>query len=695
MSEAVTTTTRRNFIRLSATAAAAYAATSLLPASIQAALAIPANRRTGTLQDVEHVVILMQENRSFDHYFGTLKGVRGFGDRITIPLPDGDRVWQQKGILGAIPPYHFDTKTTSAQRVEGTPHTWPDAQLAWSDGRMDMWQTAKTVRSLGYYQQQDIEFQFALANAFTIADAYHCSFQGGTNPNRLFLWSGTNDASGAYGGPVTTNDHDGLGPVEQGYRWTTYPERLQAAGVSWRIYQDMADNFSDNPLVGFSSFRAASPDSPLHINGLSTWTLEHLRDDVLNNRLPQVSWLVAPAKYSEHPGPSCPAWGAQYTAQVLDVLTTNPEVWSKTVLLLMFDENDGFFDHMPPPAPPSIAIGDLTYGKSSIDTTGEYHLKGDLLYRQHPYGLGPRVPMYAISPWSKGGWVNSQVFDHTSVIRFLESRFGVMEPNISPWRRAVCGDLTSLFDFSLPNDAELPRLPDTSQADALVASQSQLPKPHPPLHAQMPVQEMGARPARALPYQLQVHSRYLPGYPSIVLNFINSGQAAAVLHVYDRHNPLLPPRRFTVAAGALLSDRWLGNLHGDYDLEVFGPNGFMRCFQGNLRRPLKGQWAAAEVRIDAQPGSAILQLQLTNRGTVSSRITVKDNLYRNGASQQLELAPGASQSVEFDLHSSANWYDFSIRAEHAGNFLRRLSGHLEDGRPSFSDPGMGLGQQMF
>lgn len=300
---------RRSFIRLAAGTVGATVATSMLPSSIQAALAIPAHRRHGNLKDVEHVVILMQENRSFDHYFGTLKGVRGFGDRMAIPLPDGQRVWHQKGSKGEILPYHFDTSTTSAQRVDGTPHTWPDAQQAWNEGRMDKWLPAKTERSLGYYKEQDIAFQFAMANAFTICDAYHCSFQGGTNPNRLFLWTGTNDPLGQHGGPVTTNDHDSNGPVEQGYTWTTYPERLQAASITWRVYQDMADNFSDNPLIGFCQYRAAAPDSPLIVNGLSTWKLDALKRDVLANSLPQVSWIVAPAKYSEHPGPSSPIWG--------------------------------------------------------------------------------------------------------------------------------------------------------------------------------------------------------------------------------------------------------------------------------------------------------------------------------------------------------------------------------------------------
>ncbi len=515
---------RRSFIRLAAGTVGATVATSMLPSSIQAALAIPAHRRHGNLKDVEHVVILMQENRSFDHYFGTLKGVRGFGDRMAIPLPDGQRVWHQKGSKGEILPYHFDTSTTSAQRVDGTPHTWPDAQQAWNEGRMDKWLPAKTERSLGYYKEQDIAFQFAMANAFTICDAYHCSFQGGTNPNRLFLWTGTNDPLGQHGGPVTTNDHDSNGPVEQGYTWTTYPERLQAAGITWRVYQDMADNFSDNPLIGFRQYRAAAPDSPLIVNGLSTWKLDALKRDVLANSLPQVSWIVAPAKYSEHPGPSSPIWGAEYTSWVLDALTANPEVWSKTALLVMFDENDGFFDHVAPPAAPSLNKDGTLRGKTTADATLEWHTKGDIRYRNQPYGLGPRVPMYVISPWSKGGWVNSQVFDHTSVIRFLEQRFGVMEPNISPWRRAVCGDLTSAFNFANPNNEPFPELPDTSQADAIVASQIKLPKPKPPAVAAMPKQEMGIRPARALPYELGVHARYRSGGDALSLTFANTGK---------------------------------------------------------------------------------------------------------------------------------------------------------------------------
>ncbi|HWT51453.1 MAG TPA: alkaline phosphatase family protein, partial [Caulobacter sp.] len=338
-----------------------------LPPALAKAAAIDADVRDGTIHDVEHVVILMQENRSFDHYFGTLKGVRGFGDRFPVPVRDqGERkaasVFVQAHGQALLAPFALNSAQTFAHmRVEGTPHGWTDAQDAWDQGRMDRWPDAKHPWSMGYFQRADIPFQFALAEAFTLCDAYHCATQTGTNTNRLFLWTGTNDPAGANGGPSITNSHDRFpeqGGAKESYSWTTYPERLQRAGVSWRIYQDMADNFTDNPLAGFKTFRDSYHDVPgsdprLKQLGLSTWHLDKLRQDVLAGRLPQVSWIIAPAADSEHPMPSSPAQGADYTARVIDALTADPKVWARTVFLVMFDENDGFFDHMPPPAPPS------------------------------------------------------------------------------------------------------------------------------------------------------------------------------------------------------------------------------------------------------------------------------------------------------------------------------------------------------
>lgn len=253
---------RRNFLKMASTGAISAAALAAFPPSIRRALAIPANNATGTMRDVEHVVILMQENRSFDNYFGTLQGVRGFGDRFPIPLAGGLNVWQQTYVPSSGPsrtvlPYYLDSSAGNAQRVSGTPHSYPDAQNAWDLGRMSKWPTYKQTQSMGYYKQAELDFQFALANAFTLCDAYHCSFHGGTNTNRLFHWTGTNDPTGAAGGPVIDNSGDHL-DASVTYNWTTYPERLQAAGVSWKVYQNMPDNFTDNPLAGFKAYRDAN-----------------------------------------------------------------------------------------------------------------------------------------------------------------------------------------------------------------------------------------------------------------------------------------------------------------------------------------------------------------------------------------------------------------------------------------------------
>ncbi len=182
----------------------------------------------------------------------------------------------------------------------------------------------------------------------------------------------------------------------------------------------------------------------------------------MNGRLPQVSWVVAPFKYCEHPDAS-PTDGAYYINLVLKALTVDPEVWSRTAFILNYDENDGLFDHIIPPMPP---VTQKTNAQGLVSPDLLEALQDELIdmdkYPQQrrplvpgsdpgglqPIGLGPRVPLLIISPWTVGGWVCSQTFDHTSVLQFLEARFGVHEPNINQWRRSICGDLTSAFDFT-------------------------------------------------------------------------------------------------------------------------------------------------------------------------------------------------------------------------------------------------------
>ena len=713
---------RRHFLRKAAGSIGAATAFSAFSPALRQAMALEPRRVTGTIQDVDHIVVLTQENRSFDHYFGAMRGVRGFADRFAVPMaaPDGaapGTVWRQPRAQHPAPasvvlPFHLDTQQNFAlMRAEGTPHSWQDAQQAWDHGRLSRWTQAKGQHAMAYYRQADLPFHYALADAFTVCDAYHCSFQGGTNTNRLFLWTGTNDPRGQGNGPATYNDLDSLHarPGLPGYTWVTYAERLQAAGITWQVYQDMADNFDDNPLAGFQRFRDAHSGRPgalteLATRGLSTYDLDRFKADVQASQLPQVSWIVAGAQESEHPEKSSPAQGAHYTSRVLEALASNPQVWSRTVLILNFDENDGFFDHMPPPAAPSYArwhpdpAQAALAGGSTVDTRDEYHeqlsadhnTQSEQALLHHVYGLGPRVPMLVISPWSRGGWVNSQVFDHTSVIRFMEQRFGVIEPNISAWRRAVCGDLTSTLDFTHANQSPLPELPATRAPADRARALSQRLLPVLPVAPSMPRQAPGTRPSRALPYQLQVHSIVDPAAPALELQFVNSGAVGAVFHVYDRMNLKQIPRRYTVEAGKRLTGGWsLSRPAGAYDLWVLGPNGFHRHLMGREKPELSPRGPVAEVEVGYDLASGALTARLRNGGSTPCTFELTTNAYGKAGLVRRRV-PAQQEAVHrWALQDSAYWYDFTVRVAGLPGFARRFAGRMETGSASTSDPALG------
>jgi phospholipase C len=704
---------RRKFLRQSIAAAGAASAYGLLPWVIRRALATAAQVETGTIQDVKHVVILMQENRSFDHYFGTLSGVRGFGDRFPIQLESGQPVWAQSNGKAVIPPYHLNSATTSALLVPDTPHTFSDAQAAWNQGKFGQWPLYKSEYSMGYYERSDIPFQFALAEAFTLCDSYHCSVTTGTDPNRIVFFSGSNfdPALGQSGVNCTAvnaepNDYrcevTGTMPlpgyVYQGsaFQWPTLPDLLQQAGISWRIYQNPNDNYGGvmHGGLAFQSFRRATVQSgsPLYANGMTLFTLEDLADDVRNATLPAVSWILPSGSESEHPSASNPIEGADFTAQVLSAVTANSSSWSQTVLFLTYDENDGFFDHVPPPAVPSYSADGTLAGASTLPLPGEYFSDPD---RDHlnpadtisgtirPWGLGARVPFFIISPWSTGGWVNSQVFDHTSMAMFLEKRFGITVPNISPWHRAICGDLTSAFNFSTPNDVAFPTLPDVSNYAAVEKQQSALPKPVPPSTAQALYQETGTRYSRALPYELHTSAR-IRAANTVMLLFSNTGRQGAVFHVYDQLNLNLIPRRYTVEAGKMLSDVWYTPSDGSYGLYVYSSNGFFRGFQGNAASEASAAFAP-EVQVCYEPCTSQLYLKVSNAGSQAGQVTVTANAYSSTAPSTLAVPAGGTGVQSWTLTASGCWYDFTATAS---NFTRRFAGRMETGQDGISDPAL-------
>ncbi|WP_422138050.1 phosphocholine-specific phospholipase C [Endozoicomonas sp. ALC020] len=700
---------RRKFLKASGIGLTGVTASGLLPPSIVKALSIPANNVHGNINDVEHVVILMQENRAFDHYFGTLAGVRGFADRHPVPTVYGN-VWKQKykqrNNERFIYPYHLDAEQGNAQRVNGTPHTFPDAHEAWDHGRMSDWPTYKEDQSMGYYTEAELPFQFALADAFTVCDEYYCSFHGGTNPNRLYHWTGINHHELDPNPPAIFNDYDSLGSSSEGYTWTTYPERLEQAGVSWRIYQNLPDNFTDNPLAGFRQYREANESKGNQSNGkpYPEWSedddnispllkgvantmadggfLESLKSDIENKTLPQVSWIIAPATYSEHPGPSSPVQGGWYTQEVLDALTSDPDTWSKTVLIINFDENDGFFDHMPPPCPPSLSEGAF-HGESTVDTTGEYHTENQA------YGPGPRVPALIVSPWSRGGWVNSQVFDHTSVLQFLEKRFGVIEENITPFRRAVCGNLLSAFNFENPNDEPLPSLPEMtkSEADTIRFFQQLLPQINPPAEDDQlpPAADAGIRPSRALPYELHVNALVDIDQYSVVLTMTNSGQQGAVIHVYDQLNLEEIPKRFVIGAGDTVRATWPTSLDNKYDLWVLSANGFHRQFKGTCEQE-HNQEVSVCYGVNKETPSVLVKLE--NLADTEKRVTVDFSAYEPGNQKTVTLAAGEKSSVEQFIKPASNWYELEVSVEGSDTF-RRYCGRVENGTHGVSDPLMG------
>ena len=678
---------RRTFLRvLGGTALAAS-----LPNSIARAMAIPANNRTGTIEDIEHIVVLMQENRSFDHYFGTLRGVRGFEDPRAVRLPTGQPVWYQPGGAGTVLPFHPTATDLGLQFLQDLAHDWTSTHVAWNQGNYDQWVPAKGTTTMAYLDRDDIPFHYALADAFTICDAYHCSLLGPTDPNRYYMWTGWVGNDGSGGGPVIDN-------AEVGYGWSTFPEALEAAGVSWKIYQDVGTgltaagswgwtsdpyigNYGDNSLLYFHQYQNAQPGSPLYekaktgTNISAGGTLfDVLKQDVANNTLPQVSYIVAPEAYTEHP--NWPAnYGAWYVSQVLDTLTSNPDLWSKTVVLVTYDENDGFFDHMVPPTVPPTA----GQGQSTVATTNEI-FPGNTTYPPGPYGLGARVPMIVVSPWSKGGYVNSQLFDHTSIIQFIEQRFGpgrgdLPESNISAWRRAVCGDLTTAFNFKTPNAAPVP-LPSTAGYQPPDALRHPDYVPLPPLQQAVPAQETGQRYARAIPYELDAHGQVAAGQFQIA--FSNTGGIGVCFQVRDGLNLSLP-RSYTVEPGKSLSDSWA--VAGEYDLSVYGPNGFFRHFKGSLL----GSDIEVGVSYDANGGG--VGLVLANRGRVP-QLAIATDAYSHQQFAQI-LVPGESIGKYWPLQASFGWYDVAVAVEGDSSFKRHLAGHVETGQDSASDPEIG------
>lgn len=687
---------RRRFLASGAATAGLTAAASLLPPSVQAALAAPP--RPGGLRAIEHVVILMQENRSFDHYYGTLRGVRGFGDRSAIELPDGSSVFAQPtGDGGHVLPFSIRDAAADGGRdiqcVGTLDHSWPGGHRAWNNGHYDQWVPAKTAATMSHYGRDDLPFHYELADTFTICDAYHCSAMTSTSPNRNYLVSGTTgfeaDGRRAIGNDAYDEDH------HPGYGWPTYAEHLSRAGISWKAYQEW-NNYTDNNLEFFTPFKRIAravldaaglpyqslgsfyhdvrhaepadadtllaklargvtvldgPDRELYDRALYRGRPQSLTGafaaDIAAGTLPAVSYLVTSAAESEHPDDSSPAAGAALTYRVLDALATNRDVWDRTAVFITYDENDGYFDHVPPPVPPG-------------DTTDEY-VDGQ------PIGLGVRVPMIVVSPWTVGGYVCSETFDHTSIVRFLEKWSGVRSTEISGWRRTVAGDLTGAFDFTA--HARAPRLDTPGPVPPFTDRWA----PVPPADQRMPQQEPGSRPARALPYQCDAHG--CADGSGLRLALRNEGTRSSHFTVYTYGDRASQPRPLGVIGSQAV--RLPLNGDGTYRAVVTGPNRFRRDFAGT-----GAERVDVQTMIDVK-GRAVL-LTLHNRHTTQAEFVLASQAYTDRPPLRVVVPPGGTTTARWQTAAAQGWYDLTVTASTDPAFRRRLVGHLENGKDSVS-----------
>lgn len=834
---------RREFLKKAALATGGASIWSAMPLAVQRAMAISANPGT-TFYDAEHVVLLMQENRSFDHCFGTMKGVRGFNDPRAISLPDKNQVWLQPDKDGnRFAPFRFDIKDTKATWMQGTPHSWEDQVDARNDGKYNGWIEAKRTGNefshipltMGYYNREDLPFYYALADAFTVCDQHFCAALTGTTTNRTYFWTGKthngpNDKAKVRNGELTYGKESD---------WNTFPERLEDNGISWKVYQNeisldtvlegedesLLANFTNNNLEWFSQFGVRySPghyqylekkkkELPQELNALKNqlklehadtiaiqkqinekvediaqlktymqrWNPENFkklssrtqnlhekafqrnegdkdfheteslsykeegearetkipkgdilyqfRKDVKEDKLPTVSWVIAPQKFSDHP--SSPWYGAWYVSEIMNILTENPEMWKKTIFIVNYDENDGYFDHVPPFVPPNPQTrnGAMSAGLSSVGefVTKEEEIKAGFKEqnsRTSPVGLGYRVPLIIASPWSRGGYVNSEVCDITSTIQFLEKFLSkktgknIEEDNISTWRRAISGDLTSAFRPYEGESMEMPKPVDKiefvkqiynakfknipTNFQALSAAEAKEISRNPSQSTHLPKQEQGVKPSNALQYDLKVNGRLDSTNNQFEIRFkadnktFGEKSLGAPFHVYAPGNYLnketgefeaVKTWAFAVKAGDELVFNWpLQEFeNAQYHLQVYGPNGFYREFIGSD--------SSNNVEIQCTPKiadrrpSSILEVLVKNNSSNTLNLVATDAVYQK-LEKPFSVAANSEENLSIDTSKFQGWYEFNIAS--AGAELKyTFAGRIDTGKESISDPQMG------
>lgn len=616
---------------------------------------------SGTMADLKHVVILMQENRSFDHYLGQLPGVRGQHDKQVLTFQDGTNVFQQRDAAGTIVTPFPSTSQASCN------HAFYGA----NGGRWNTWVVDKGTNAMRYFRPETMPWMYSLASQYTVCDMSFCSLHGGTLPNRYYFMTGTAN------GEITN-----AGQNDYSRAWLTVPEQLQSAGINWRVYSDNSGNGVTGSLQsGFigeygcnvtNSFRAFDPriasdsdmaegtgkiwkansfvytdsgvvndDSEENLNGVLRDLIAACRPGA-EHPLPEVSWIVMPAAWSEHPAFDT-QHGERYMNKVLQTLQSNPDIWNHTLVIITYDENDGIFDHVLPPRP-------------EPGTPGEFS-------GETPYGFGPRVPTLLVSPWTRGGYVASEVFDHTSTIKFLEKWAAYLgkpftNPNITAWRRSIAGDLTSAIDFAHPRPGPV-----------VIAD---------PVNGTPPPTTADRMKHRGLsfhPHTTLAEDRSAGTVTALMTLAGGPAGKAVSLSVFPDAHQDFSNTPYTVSASDPRRYTWdTRQTGGRYAFSVYGPDGFLRSFAGQVVPAGRQDIGIPRVDVHLVGGShGKVRFTLHNDGTRPVRYSLKANDYLGG-SQTRSVAAGRSTVVTWPTHEG--YYDVVITADTGTDWTQRYAGRV-------------------
>jgi phospholipase C len=349
---------RRRFLQGS-TAAGVAVALGGFPAVIRGANRLAADT------PLRHVVISMQENRSFDHYYGYAPWIGRFGPPRGYSQPDGQG--------GSVVPYRFTSLSTP-----DVPHDWASVHDQWNGGAMDGFMTNAGIWALGYYTAAELPFYYSLHDSSTLCANFFCSVLGPTWPNRFYLAAGTS-------GGITTNGLWGFGIFD-------YPiilDLLDAAGVTWKVYNLGWDSVpygnTDNVFVFWKNFAN---------DQRTRGSMGSYLNDARIGRLPQVSLLIPSYArgWDEHP-PADVSVGMGIQEETITALRQSP-IWDSSAYIITYDEHGGYFDHVKPPV---------------LDA----------------FGAGIRVPTWVISPWARPGYLDPTTYDTTSILKFIERLHGL------------------------------------------------------------------------------------------------------------------------------------------------------------------------------------------------------------------------------------------------------------------------------